>query len=128
MRQAVNVYGGPFAPLLESEWAQEFRMRLEERFTEIAGRLTTQLLGEGDYAGAQEVCAALLEADPYNETAVGQLMHAQAALGDADAALRAYRRYADVLDLDLGVKPGHEVQRLLREIRSRAKETPLKPP
>jgi DNA-binding SARP family transcriptional activator len=121
------LYSGPFAPLLDSDWAQSYRLRLEERFTEIATRLNRQLLRQADYAAAIEVSERLLESDPYSETAVYQLMHALSALGDRDSAIRAYRRYSDLLELELGIKPGHEIQQLHSEIRSKAKEIPLEP-
>ena len=127
MRQAVHLYSGPFAPLLESDWAQSYRLRLEERFTEVAARLTTQLVRQGDYAAALEVSETLLESDPYNEAAIYQLMHALSALGDRDGAVRAYRRYSDLLELELGIKPGHEIQQLHGEIQNKANKIPLEP-
>jgi DNA-binding SARP family transcriptional activator len=127
LRQAVHLYSGPFAPLLDSDWAQSYRLRLEERFTETATRLNRQLLRQADYAAAIEVSERLLESDPYSETAVYQLMHALSALGDRDSAIRTYRRYSDLLELELGIKPGHEIQQLHSEIRSKAKEIPLEP-
>ena len=127
LRQAVHLYSGPFAPLLDSDWAQSHRLRLEERFTEAATRLNRQLLWQADYTAALEVSERLLESDPYRETAVHQLMQALSALGDRDSAIRAYRRYSDLVELELGIKPGHEIQQLYGQILRKGKELPLEP-
>jgi DNA-binding SARP family transcriptional activator len=52
-------------------------------------------------------------------------MHALSALGDRDGAIRAYRRYSDLLELELGIKPGHDIQQLYGQIWSKGKEIPL---
>ncbi len=128
MREAVNLYRGPFVALLDGEWAQSYRLKLEERFVGVAARLGAHLLQKGDYAGTIEVSNALLNSDPYNETAVQQLMQALAALGDREGAFRVYRRYCDVLEQELGLKPGRDIEQLHSEIRNGAKGTLLKPP
>jgi LuxR family maltose regulon positive regulatory protein len=126
MRQAVRIYRGPFAPLLESEWAHEYRMKLDGRFGEIADTLSARLLEDGDYAGAVEVSEALLNSDPYSESAEHILMQAHAALGNAEAAMHAYRRFRDRLAIELAVEPGHKLQQLHQALQGREERAPQK--
>lgn len=128
LRTAADLYRGPFAPHLESQWADTHRLRLEERFLELAAKLTDRLFRQGDYAEAAQTCQRLLEYDPYNEAAYYKLMKAYAASGDDEAALRAYKRYREVLEIDLGEKPGQAIVQLYSEIRDHLGQEAGKPP
>jgi DNA-binding SARP family transcriptional activator len=124
----MDLYRGPFAPNIESEWADARRLRLEELFLEAAARLADKLLRMGDRAEAVRVCQRLLEYDPYNEAASYKLMKAYAASGDNEAALHAFRRYSEVLETDIGEKPGRAIAQLYLEVRDRLGRTAGQPP
>lgn len=128
LRAAIDLYRGPFAPNVESEWADTRRLRLEEQFLEVAAKLGDSLLRMGDQVGAVQVCQTLLEHDPYNEAACYKLMKAYALCGDAEAALHAYRRYSEVLEMDIGETPGRAIVRLYLEIRDQLGRTAGRPP
>lgn len=128
LRAAVDLYGGPFAPSLENEWADSRRLRLEERFLELAAKLAERLLRQGDQAEAAQTCRRLLEYEPYNEAAYYRLMKAHAASGDNEAALRAFRRYREELERDIGEKPGQAIAQLYFEIRDQLGQAPARPP
>ena len=128
LRTAVDLYRGPFAPSLDSEWADARRLALEERFLEAAAKLADRLILREDYAAAVQVCRRLLECDPYNEAACYKLMQAHAAAGDCEAAFYAYRRYSEALDRDIGDKPGHAISRLYSEVRAQLGRATGSPP
>jgi two-component SAPR family response regulator len=128
LRKAIDLYRGPFAPTIESEWADARRRSLEQGFLEIAVKLADRLLQQEDYAGAGQACQRLLEYDPYNEAAFYKLMKAHAASGDHEGALRAYRRYSEVLEIDLGEKPGQAIVQLYSEIRDQLGQAAGRPP
>ncbi|MDP9164767.1 MAG: AAA family ATPase [Actinomycetota bacterium] len=59
-----------------------------------------------------------LVANPLRETLWGQLMLALYRCGRRSDALRAYARARDVLDAELGVRPGVELERLAANVRN----------
>lgn len=128
LREAIDLYRGPFAPNLEGEWADARRRSLEQGFLEVAAKLADRLLRQGDHTGATQVCQRLLEYDPYNEAASYMLMKAHAASGDYQAALHAYRRYRELLEIDIGEKPGQAIVQLYSEVRDQLGRTAGRPP
>ena len=128
LREAIDLYRGPFAPNLEGEWADACRLRFEQAFLEVAAKLADRLLRQGDHAGATQVCQRLLEYDAYNEAACYMLMRAYAASGDYQAALHAYRHYSEVLEIDIGEKPGQAIVQLYSEVRDQLGRTAGRPP
>ncbi len=117
LRAAVALYHGSFAPDLDSDWAKTIRVRLDEQFLDVAYRLINLLVRKSAYPDVVAVCERVLNCDPYNENACYELMRAQASLGDADAALRTYRRYSDLLEDELGETPGAALIRLRAQLR-----------
>ncbi|HEU4759719.1 MAG TPA: BTAD domain-containing putative transcriptional regulator [Dehalococcoidia bacterium] len=128
LRRAVDLYNGPFAPGIESEWVQTRRLRLEDRFLDAAAKLADKLLDQREFRGAAEACKRLLEYDPYNEAACHKLMRACALAGDQEAALIAYRRFSEALEADLGERPAEGLTRLYAAIRKRIGRTANSPP
>ena len=71
-----------------------------------------------------KIATALLGLDPTNERACRYLMIAHANWGDITAAVRAFEQLSLTLINDHGLKPSHETQRLIEEIRRGAFELP----
>ena len=128
LRKAIDLYRGPFAPNLEGEWADALRLRIEQGFLEVAARLADALLRQGDHAEAAQTCQRLLECDPYDEAACYKLINTLIASGDYEAALHAYRRYRELLEIDLGEKPGQAISQLYSEIRDQLGRMAGQPP
>jgi two-component SAPR family response regulator len=128
LREGIDLYRGPFAPNLEGEWADACRLSLEEKFLWVAATLADRLLRQRDHAGAAQACQRLLEYDPYNEAASYKLMKAQAASGDYEAALHAYRHYREVLETDVGEEPGQAIVQLYYEVRDQIGRGAGRPP
>jgi DNA-binding SARP family transcriptional activator len=117
LKDAVDFYGGPFAPGVTSEWADDLRTRFETRFLAVASRLLSRLLNDGAYAEAIDAARKIVENDPYNEAAYIGLMKAHLAEADQGSALRAYQHYTELLHSDLGEQPGAEIQGLYAAAR-----------
>jgi LuxR family maltose regulon positive regulatory protein len=116
MSDAISVYAGPFAPSLDSEWADGLRRQLEETFVEIAGRLAGNLFQDGEYLKAIEIYQRILASDPLNEPACYRALKCHLALGNQEAAATMYRRFRALLDAELGQQPSPAVERLSEEI------------
>jgi LuxR family maltose regulon positive regulatory protein len=128
LRRATDLYRGPFAPGFEGEWVNARRLKLEQAFLEIGAKLADWFLRRGDHAGAVHTCQRLLEYDPYNEAACYKLMKAHQASGDHEASLYAFRRYSEVLEMDIGERPGLAIVELYSDIRNRLGRTAGRPP
>ncbi|MFQ5472232.1 MAG: BTAD domain-containing putative transcriptional regulator, partial [Dehalococcoidia bacterium] len=120
LRRAVDLYKGSFAPGFDGEWTTAIRMSLEEQFLRASFRLTEKLIAAGDYKAAIASCERILEVDPFSESACRHLMKSHVAMGDSESALRAYRRFSEALELELGETPGAGLRRLHVEIRGQA--------
>ena len=91
--------------------AQLADVRLEARLE--AGRLAYE---EGRYAEAADLATAVLEEDPYRESASRLAMRIAAALGDEDGVIGAFRRCAGALE-QLGTQPSPSTRQLLTDLR-----------
>jgi ATP/maltotriose-dependent transcriptional regulator MalT/DNA-binding SARP family transcriptional activator len=119
LRKALELYRGPFAPGVEAEWADFARRSLEDEFLRASLHLARLLVKNGDHASAVRAAERILEIDPFNETGCMLLMNAHSDMGDVESALRAYRRFTETLELELGEAPGEDLERLRAELRGR---------
>ena len=111
------------APLLPGrvleDWAAFEQSRLQQDrlqiFTDIAARSLT--LGDDGTAGAAAEAAVGIE--PLYENAVGLLIRAELQRGNPGAALRAYERYRQQLQEDMGLLPAEPVRELLAPVLER---------
>ncbi len=100
------------------------RLDLEEQLVEA-------YLAASDPDRAEMLAVRLVEAEPYREHRWAQLMRALALHGRAVDALATYERVRRMLERDLGVSPGAELNRLERSVLthtvSAANPTPQHP-
>ena len=115
--QILGLYRGQFMPMVDNEWANDLRAELESQFIDAASKLATALLSRHDYSAAIPICEAVIEHEPYDENACYLVMEAHIGRGDPQSAMTAFRRLAEVLEIDLGVQPGPR----LRETFSKAR-------
>jgi DNA-binding SARP family transcriptional activator len=100
------------------DWAIAERERLRELYLELVTRLGELAFPEARYGEAVQRASRVLAADPIRETAFRLLMRAHAREGNRAVALRAYRRYAETLQRELGEEPAPETRDLARQIRN----------
>lgn len=123
LREALSLYAGPFAPSLESDWADTLRATLEETFLQAAQRLAELSTTFGDNVTAVRTCERILDIDPFNETACLLLMRAHANSGDVESALRSFKRFSETLELELGELPGSSLMELHKELEVSGRRT-----
>ena len=114
---AITLYQGEFLEECYSDWAMSIRTRLRQKYL-IALVVLAQLYERhGDVNKAMEYYQTLLEKDRDREEIYREVMRLQFKQGDRVAAVRTYRRCAQVLRDELNVpSPSQETQELYRMI------------
>jgi DNA-binding SARP family transcriptional activator len=107
---------GAYLDGVEAPWVDERRERLAEVRLEARLEAGLHAYEEGRYAEAADLAAAVLEEDPYRESAARLAMRVSAALGDEDGVIGAFRRCAGALE-ELGAQPSPSTRDLLTALR-----------
>ena len=112
--QALKLAERPLLPGLEGKWVDDARRAhadLAMRALELVAAAGVDAGGPGA-ARAERAARALVELDPFRESAHGLLMRALAAQGNIAAALRAFDDLRVMLRDELGVSPGASLREL----------------
>ncbi len=123
LREALGLYRGellagfgfPGSEQFE-EWLHFERERLRGRLAELLGTLAAHDERRGELQSALELLRRWAQTEPLSEQAQLRLIAALAQTGQRAQALRQFERYKAYLAAELGVEPGPEVQRLLRQV------------
>lgn len=114
---AVALYQGDFLEECYSDWAMSIRTRLRQKYLNALVVLAQLYERHGDVNKAMEYYQTLLEKDRDREEIYREVMRLQFKQGDRVAAVRTYRRCAEVLRDELNVpNPSQETQDLYRMI------------
>jgi len=118
---ALDLWRGPvLAGLDHADWLAPAAARLEEaRLTAVEDHVQARLL-LGRVRGLPAELTDATSRYPLRERLWGQLMLALHRSGRSAEALAAYGRLADLLDRELGARPGPAIRRLHRGIRADA--------
>jgi DNA-binding SARP family transcriptional activator len=111
-RAAVAAYGGSLLPELYDDCVLAERARLHGLATSALARLVEQAAAAGDESARLDLGLRLVELEPTSEWAHREVISAHLARADRAAAIRAYHRCVDVLEVDLGVGPAPETRAL----------------
>lgn len=99
------------------DWLDEWVVVERERYRQIRLRaletLCRRFTEAGKHAPAIEAGLSAVAADPLRETAQRVLIEAHIAEGNLSEAVRQYRTYARLLDVELGVEPTASLTALL---------------
>ncbi len=118
LEQALSSFRGDF---LDGEpagdWHLEHRDRLQRQYVSALMQLGERHGAEERHGKAADAYRRVLARDELHERAVFALMRAHVAVGERSQALRAYRRYAEKLQLELEAEPGREVARFFEELQ-----------
>ena len=98
------------------EWQFLQSENLRRELTWVLDRLINNHSQQGDFAAALETAQRWVALDPLDEGAQRQLMQFYAWTGQRSAALRCYQNLVCLLDEELGVSPGEEMQALHQAI------------
>lgn len=110
--RAIELYAGDFMSTLVDEWAIAERERLRTMQLNMLQTLGAKALAQRRFKDATQFSAHVLSLDPWREEAVRLDMFAKHELGDRSAALAAYDRFAERLQVELNVEPMPETQSL----------------
>lgn len=116
LESAVNTYKGDLLPTCFEDWLLQTRDYLSRKFFWVLEILIEILIEEGDFSTAILYAHKLLLEDNLTESVYGQLMRLYFLRNDRSSAIRIYDLCSQTLEMELGVKPGSEVQKIYREI------------
>lgn len=130
--QALARYAGDLLPEIYADWILLPRLSLRERFLAVLGQAAEQCATDGRWPEAAGHLRRLVAADPLNENARRNLMHALARLGRVAEALRTFDELQAMLHSELEVAPAEETRALAEQLRSemvaaRAATRPARP-
>lgn len=98
-------------------WIEGERESLHAAYHEVCLRTARAATAGGRYGAASQHLAKLLSFDPLAEEVVAAYMQALYLDGRRDAALHTYERFADYLDVELGLAPLDATSALVERIR-----------
>jgi DNA-binding SARP family transcriptional activator len=124
-RRAVDQYHGELLPDdLYDEWAEAPRRELHVEFLAGLTELVGMLEASGDLDEASAVARRLVSSEPTREEGQASLIRLYALAGRRSDALRQYELLVQLLDVELGMEPSPDTQRLYEEIRARQADEP----
>jgi DNA-binding SARP family transcriptional activator len=98
----------------EWEWFAPTARRIDELRLEVAERLATSAIENGDAEEALHLAREIAVHDPHDEIGCKIAMSALYARGDDIGAQREFRRYSERLALELDARPSGALQELAR--------------
>jgi ATP/maltotriose-dependent transcriptional regulator MalT/DNA-binding SARP family transcriptional activator len=119
LEEAVAVYKGPFLSATYSDWSEQIRRELEDRYIEALNELAARRQREGRAEEALQLFKALEAVDTYSEAAAHGIMRSYIAMNDGASAVRHFRRFRDLLKDDLDEEPTERLTALYREATSK---------
>ncbi|MBT8766766.1 ATP-binding protein [Metapseudomonas boanensis] len=115
---AARLYAGDLLPACYDDWVLDARAKLRAQAYGVLVQLAEEAAGHGDHRATLRHAQRIIDLEPTDETAVRIQMQAHLALGDRTTALRAYHRYAQVLERDLAVAPGAAIGAMVQRLRT----------
>jgi two-component SAPR family response regulator len=116
IRNALELYQGPFLPDFESHWCERLRQRLEMQFLLNATTLVDHYLSRGEHRLALSVCDRVLAVNFFEERVHAQMLRAYSGLRERGAAALHLQRYAARLANELGEVPSRGLRALYEEL------------
>jgi DNA-binding SARP family transcriptional activator len=115
--EALALYAGPFLPeSCHDEWAEPHRVTLHDLRLNVLGWLSGTYAARAEWEQSAALCREILDADPYREDAIRQLLSSLAASGRLAEVERTYRACRERIWQDLQVEPAPETVRLYQQL------------
>jgi DNA-binding SARP family transcriptional activator len=112
LRAAVAVYGGPFLPGVEEEWALAARTSLSAAYVRAAMELAERILPTNPRE-ALDLADRVVEEEPLLDGARALKIRALRAMGEDTAARREYQSFEELVLREVGVGPSKVVRSAL---------------
>ena len=109
---ALALAAGPLLPEEDAPWVDEARPAAQRVINRASLLAADAALAAGEAGAARAAARGLLDADPYDESALRALMRADAMSGRPGAALAHYGAFRRRLSEELGVDPAPETEQL----------------
>ncbi len=110
LQMALDLYKGDLLPSCYDDWIGPERERLRQAAAKVCQHLIYLREERREYPAALDIARRLLQLDPLNEAPYASLMRLHALNNDRVAALRVYHDCVTILQRELEVEPGEEVQ------------------
>ena len=120
LKLAARLYSGDLLPACYEDWVLDERAKLRAEAYGAFMRLTEETAGHHDHKATIRYAQRLIDLEPTDEAAVRIQMEAHLAVGNRSAALRAYHRFAEVLERELEVAPGEAIGAMYQRLRAGA--------
>jgi DNA-binding SARP family transcriptional activator len=117
LSRAIGLYRGDLLQEIYSDWIEVPRAALREKYLMSLCHLAQCHARAGRLPRAMELYELVLAKDNLREDVYAALMKLYRDRGDASAACQVYRRCAEVLRSELGIKPGSATEALYEQIR-----------
>jgi DNA-binding SARP family transcriptional activator len=111
-------YTGDFLPACYDDWVLEARASLRADALAAFTKLMEKARDSEEPTAVLAHARQVLELEPTDEAAICHQIESHCALGDRNAAMRAYHRYAEAMERELGVAPSEAVRALYQQIRN----------
>jgi len=113
---ALELYHGPYLPWSDGTWSQDLRILVEQRYL-YALRTTAERCVHADaHLDGLILYQRILTVDQLDEAAHMGIMHSHVALGNRAAAIAQYQTLRRLLNEELGLDPGPEIERVYRSL------------
>ncbi len=117
--EAVELYRNGLLPDDRyEEWTIVYRNELQAEFVALLEELAGLLEARGEIESAVRAASRLVAIEPLREEGHVLLIRLHALAGRRGEALRSYDELRELLDVELGVEPSPEAQRLYEEVRA----------
>ena len=93
LTRSTDLYRGPFASEIDSEWCDTLRTALEFKFLDASLELASEREAGGDFQGAIRLLERHLEVDELKEEVYYRIMDLHLKLGAKASATLIYRRF-----------------------------------
>lgn len=107
---------GEYLPEVDTRWVAERRAHLAGLATDARLEAARLAFAAGRYRQAESLVEAVLEEDPFKESAWRLAMRIANAVGNEDRVIASYQRCKSALD-ELGAAPSGSTQQLLEQLR-----------
>jgi LuxR family maltose regulon positive regulatory protein len=118
LRQALDLYRGPFGIDFYSDWLELDRQRLEDMYLRSVARLAEYERQRNNHLEAVTLYERAVSLDPLNESLWYHLIDTYGEAGQLETATRCYRRYADTVRDQLGEEPAAPLSDLYNRLRA----------
>lgn len=127
-REALELVRRPLLPGLDARWLEDRRREIADLEPQLLETIASACLalGGSELVSAERAAKALLEREPFRESAYALLMKTHARRGNVAEALRVFDRLRLLLGEELGAVPTQEVM-VLHERLLRSEDVDLAP-